>query len=1142
MSKKLNNKDFIEEGFGKPLIDFFKLLDEHIDKSTANIKELAGVLKKDISNNKLSTGADVQKLNEQKEQANALKRIQTEQKQAQKELSKIAEIESKKQAKIEQDRRREIGKTVSFEKRERLKLANDLIKQRQKDEASRKRFSEKLRAEEEKQLARKKKLINKNKAEQGSLKQLRQQLSLTTKAYDQLSKEERENTQVGKVLVKQIQKQQSEIRKLEEATGRAQRNVGNYKSAWSGVSNLFRSGMGILGVAGGISLLSSAVRKGFSSIVDFDKELSVMAGISGLTRGELKGVREEILKVAGGSVRTSNDVAKLATTLFSLGKTKEEVNLLLTPINNLSIALGSTAEETANLLGGTLNAFGKGAESGQEFADVIANIRSSTALDFQGISESLGFIAPTAKAVGLTIGETGALIGTLKDANIKASRAGRLLSSSFARLIGKGLDLNTALETIRNSQDKVAVSSELFGKEAFTLGLILADNEEKVATLTNEFDNLSKGSLKKLVDEQLKSASAQLNILGSNFETILINVSENTGALDKFTNGIKFLSKNLGTILKLLLVAVSSFVAFKTVIIATNIGLALFNKQNGILSVRLPRLTGSIKTMRKSFSALNTTMKANIIGLVASAVTVLIGLFYSLSDSTDEATESQKELNKAQEDNLKGIERRFGIIRKLSKESLTGLKSDIEERIRLEKELSELQAAINKESFENLKKTTDFELETLKVKQNLTEEERQRLEFLKQFTVSSKAGIITEVKATEQQIKLEFQLKKVNEELRKRKDLQGSEGGEIEKKGLLEQIDEKIKQARAKQRATESKDEITKQQIKIKELEEERRILLDIGEIKKQTAKQAEKDDKKEDERREKRGKENLKALEEEVKSNEDAEKEKRKFQDETIAKAFEAGEKLLNRLNDITNKNLDARIEASSKNQDRLTTLAASGNKEASKSLAQEADNQRNLEQERARTIRRQTAQAVILAGLELTIAAARRGDEQPAQTASNQLSSNISNSESLAGNISNLAGFFTGTEKVSQDLAENKFYDGKDGYAVRVHGTERIIQGNDNQKLEGLSNAELVNAGVLYKKGGFDYHKYAGEVQSVNNVMINDNKEVVNELKDLKKAFINNQKSIDFSIDPINKHLIKETKEQGRKLRKHYKNGRLF
>lgn len=1163
MSKKLNNKDFIEEGFGKPLIDFFKLLDEHIDKSTANIKELAGVLKKDISNNKLSTGADVQKLNEQKEQANALKRIQTEQKQAQKELSKIAEIESKKQAKIEQDRRREIGKTVSFEKRERLKLANDLIKQRQKDEASRKRFAEKLRVEEEKQLARKKKLIDKNKAEQGSLKQLRQQLSLTTKAYDQLSKEERENTQVGKVLVKQIQKQQSEIRKLELATGRAQRNVGNYKSAWSGVSNLFRSGMGILGVAGGISLLSSAVRKGFSSIVDFDKELSVMAGISGLTRGELKGVREEILKVAGGSVRTSNDVAKLATTLFSLGKTKEEVNLLLTPINNLSIALGSTAEETANLLGGTLNAFGKGAESGQEFADVIANIRSSTALDFQGISESLGFIAPTAKAVGLTIGETGALIGTLKDANIKASRAGRLLSSSFARLIGKGLDLNTALETIRNSQDKVAVSSELFGKEAFTLGLILAENEEKVATLTNEFDNLSKGSLKKLVDEQLKSASAQLIILGSNFETILINVSENTGALDKFTKGIKFLSENLGTILKLLIIATSSFVAYKLAIIATSVATSAYSVSTKIASIAMNLFTGRVKRARVAFKGLNATMKANPIGLVVSAITIAITAFFAFREEVDENTEALKKLKEEAGEAGATLQNRFDARLKLSTQQLKNLKSDIQESISLqEKELeSETSIAVaqnkliqnridfNKKEIESEnerfnKFKSNFEENSVTVKQE-EKDLKERIKILNDKIEAEEKNLVNVKDSTKETEKEKEQIKILNELLKQKNKLTKESNKESDKeikKGLLEQIDEKIKQARAKQRATESKDEITKQQIKIKELEEERRILLDIGEIKKQTAKQAEKDDKKEDERREKRGKENLKALEEEVKSNEDAEKEKRKFQDETIAKAFEAGEKLLDRLNDITNKNLDARIEASSKNQDRLTTLAASGNKEASKSLAQEADNQRNLEQERARTIRRQTAQAVILAGLELTIAAARRGDEQPAQTASNQLSSNISNSESLAGNISNLAGFFTGTEKVSQDLAENKFYDGKDGYAVRVHGTERIIQGNDNQKLEGLSNAELVNAGVLYKKGGFDYHKYAGEVQSVNNVMINDNKEVVNKLDELKKTFINNQKSIDFSIDPINKHLIKETKEQGRKLRKHYKNGRLF
>ena len=48
--------------------------------------------------------------------------------------------------------------------------------------------------------------------------------------------------------------------------------------------------------------------------------------------------------------------------------------------------------------------------------------------------------------------------------------------------------------------------------------------------------------------------------------------------------------------------------------------------------------------------------------------------------------------------------------------------------------------------------------------------------------------------------------------------------------------------------------------------------------------------------------------------------------------------------------------------------------------------------------------------------------------------------------------------------------------------------------------------------------------------------------ELKEVKEAFKNGQKSIDFKIDPIKQHLIKETQTQGKLLRQHYKKGRLL
>ena len=72
------------------------------------------------------------------------------------------------------------------------------------------------------------------KAAADSLVALRQQLSLLTKEFDRLSAADR-NAEVGNNLIKQIQTLQTELNAAEQATGRYQRNVGNYASAWNGL-------------------------------------------------------------------------------------------------------------------------------------------------------------------------------------------------------------------------------------------------------------------------------------------------------------------------------------------------------------------------------------------------------------------------------------------------------------------------------------------------------------------------------------------------------------------------------------------------------------------------------------------------------------------------------------------------------------------------------------------------------------------------------------------------------------------------------------------------------------------------------------------------------------------------------------------
>lgn len=77
--------------------------------------------------------------------------------------------------------------------------------------------------------------IIQSRAEEGSITALRKQIILLAKDYDDLGRTRR-NGDAGKALLAQIANVQKELSAAEQASGRFQRNVGNYASAWNGLS------------------------------------------------------------------------------------------------------------------------------------------------------------------------------------------------------------------------------------------------------------------------------------------------------------------------------------------------------------------------------------------------------------------------------------------------------------------------------------------------------------------------------------------------------------------------------------------------------------------------------------------------------------------------------------------------------------------------------------------------------------------------------------------------------------------------------------------------------------------------------------------------------------------------------------------
>ena len=129
---------------------------------------------------------------------------------------------------------------------------------------------------------------------------------------------------------------------------------GGLRSTAMGIRNL----LGAFGLIGGFQLFASAIRDTFNRVREFDKSMQNLSGVFRTTRKELKPLEETIIDVAGASIRTTTEVAKLAETLATLGKSPEQIQKLIKPVVDLGIGLNATGAEAGEFLIQMLNAFG----------------------------------------------------------------------------------------------------------------------------------------------------------------------------------------------------------------------------------------------------------------------------------------------------------------------------------------------------------------------------------------------------------------------------------------------------------------------------------------------------------------------------------------------------------------------------------------------------------------------------------------------------------------------------------------------------------------------------------------------------------------------------------------------------------------
>jgi hypothetical protein len=378
----------------------------------------------------------------------------------------------------------------------------------------------------------------------GAYARLTAQRDIARKRLQDLIASGNANNQTLRTAQREYDRLENRVRAANDATRQFNYNVGNYRSAFGGLAGSLRSLMSAFGLVGGIFLFAQAIRGAFNSIKEFDKANADLAATMGVTRGEMTALTKDAIRLGASTKFTATEVSKLQKEFAKLGFSQREILNATEATLNLAAAVDTDLANAASVAGGTLRGFGLDASEMSRITDVMAKSFTSSALDIENFRESMKYVAPIAKATGVSVEFTTAMLGKLADAQIKGSQAGTSLRRILTEMAKTGKPAAEAFDIVAKSGISVTDAMDEVGRTAQTALLVLSGAKDGVMELKTALDGAG-GSAEKMANEQLKSLQGEITLLTSAWDGFIQSLNNGDGVISYITTGLTKLAKEV---------------------------------------------------------------------------------------------------------------------------------------------------------------------------------------------------------------------------------------------------------------------------------------------------------------------------------------------------------------------------------------------------------------------------------------------------------------------------------------------------------------------------------------------------------------------------------------------------------------------
>ncbi len=338
-------------------------------------------------------------------------------------------------------------------------------------------------------------------------------------------------------------KQQLQVKRLktelDSATGSAMVN----SNRMQGLSNNFKKYLiGITSFIATVTGLAMLLRRLIRVTTDFEKSLSSLSAITGLTGNELDNVKRKAMEMSGQTLKSSKEIVEAFERVGSvrpeLLKDAEALAEVTRQAIILSEATGGklSLEDAAKAVAGALNQFSEESDQASRAANVLAAGSKFGAAGVVELNEGLKVFGAVASNANLTLETSVGLMETLAEKQIVGAEAGTKLRNMLIVLQGDQrnyrdgiFDVNLALENLANQNLNVTEMTSLFGRQNVVAAQILTASREKVIKYTEAVTGTNTALEQQAI--QNSNVAGMLTKLGNSWENLIIKINTSNGKL-----------------------------------------------------------------------------------------------------------------------------------------------------------------------------------------------------------------------------------------------------------------------------------------------------------------------------------------------------------------------------------------------------------------------------------------------------------------------------------------------------------------------------------------------------------------------------------------------------------------------------------